>query len=65
MALSYSWKTSSPVPSPTVSGTNTKCAQYYQIGKGETCDTVTEKTGISKSDLSVSISSLEDVEALS
>lgn len=44
-------KTSSPVPSPIVSGTNTKCAQYYQIGSNETCDTVTEKSGISRSDL--------------
>ncbi|KAJ5237371.1 hypothetical protein N7489_007462, partial [Penicillium chrysogenum] len=42
--------TIAPVPSPIVSGTNTKCAKYYQIGKDETCDTVTEKTGISRSD---------------
>ncbi|KAJ5109961.1 hypothetical protein N7532_002606 [Penicillium argentinense] len=42
--------TTAPVPSPTVSGTNTKCAKYYQIGKDETCNTVVEKTGISRSD---------------
>ncbi|KAJ5334421.1 uncharacterized protein N7506_008204 [Penicillium brevicompactum] len=41
--------TTAPVPSPIVSGTNKKCAKYYQIRKDETCDTVTEKTGISKS----------------
>ncbi|OJJ84358.1 LysM peptidoglycan-binding domain-containing protein [Aspergillus glaucus CBS 516.65] len=42
--------TTAPVPSPIVSGTNTKCAQYYQIGSNETCDTVTDKSGISRSD---------------
>ncbi|OQE20116.1 hypothetical protein PENFLA_c017G01540 [Penicillium flavigenum] len=42
--------TTAPLPSPIVSGTNTKCAKYYQIGKDETCDTVIEKTGISRSD---------------
>lgn len=42
---------SSPVPTPTVDGTNPHCAEYHKVQKNETCATVEKKFGISKSDL--------------
>ncbi|KAJ5120356.1 uncharacterized protein N7515_009744 [Penicillium bovifimosum] len=42
--------TTASIPSPTVSGTNSKCARYHRIGTGETCDAVVKKSGISMSD---------------
>ncbi|KAJ5139216.1 uncharacterized protein N7515_004064 [Penicillium bovifimosum] len=42
--------TTASIPSPTVSGTNSKCARYYKIGTGETCDAVVKKSSISISD---------------
>ena len=40
-----------PIPSPTPSGTNSYCGDYYYVTSGEDCSTITEKFGISLSDL--------------
>ncbi|KAJ5175399.1 uncharacterized protein N7482_001276 [Penicillium canariense] len=40
----------SPIPSPTLDGTNSRCGEFYKIGANENCATVEEKFGISSSD---------------
>ena len=41
---------SSPIPTPTVDGTNPDCGQYYYVQEGDGCSTITEKFGISLAD---------------
>jgi hypothetical protein len=45
-AISYS-----PLPSPTLDGTVSRCGKYYEIGGNEDFGTVEKKFGISLSDL--------------
>ncbi|TQW00805.1 LysM domain-containing protein [Cordyceps javanica] len=43
--------TSDPVPSPHQTGITKDCDKYYQVVKGDTCDSVTDKFGISRDQL--------------